>query len=385
MTHNSLGVALYVTHATAMRPAMWDRAQIDFGSTSRVPMYRASETGDVMTDSRNPSPSDKLLGKARGDVVDGGSDPSDFVPSSPADTYFPHGFGDADGLQDDPKATEPGTELTAEDIAAELMAAQQLRAPDPLPDPPASGDEGDGEEPSATLPEWAVGSSAPPPPSAPEYLAPSSTTAPLEAPAAADPSYPDADDGPVKDRWTTPTEEWEEYQAKKAALQAPRSTVQVPRFSFPRGRTLAALIGLTIFGISFLINQFDGKEAIADAAVGDCFIAGAELEINQVPVVDCSKKHDSELFAKVSMSELGFVYPDEDLMFDWLFVECIDRFPGYVGEPYESSSYWVDMFIPTPDGWDDGDHIGLCTIVVVDDDLNTQVTTGSARGTANNA
>lgn len=85
------------------------------------------------------------------------------------------------------------------------------------------------------------------------------------------------------------------------------------------------------------------------------------------------------------MSELGFVYPNEDLMFDWLFIECIERFPAYVGEPYESSSYWIDMFIPTADGWDDGDHIGLCTIVVVDEDLNTQVTTGSARGAANNA
>lgn len=332
-----------------------------------------------MTDSRNSSPSDELLGKARGDVVGGGSEPDEFVPRSPADGYSPDGLGNVGDWRDDSETTESSTELTAEDIAAELMEAQQRQGPDPQPEAPTHEDQ---EDASATLPEWAVGSSAPP---ALEHGVPVSSDAVVDSPESGNDVEQDIGDGSVEDRWTTPTSEWEAYQAEKAARQKPRSAVQVPRFSLPRGRTLAALVGLTIFGISFLINQFDGKEAIADAAVGDCFIAGAELEINQVPVVDCTRKHDSELFAKVSMSELGFAYPDEDMMFDWLFLECVDRFPEYVGEPYESSSYWVDMFIPTSDGWDDGDHTGLCTIVVVDDDLNLVTTTGSARGSANNA
>jgi hypothetical protein len=331
-----------------------------------------------MTDSRNPSPSDELLGKARGDVVGDGSNPAEFVPRSPADRYSPEGLDDATDWHDVSEATETSTPLTAEDIAAELMEAQQRRAPDPEPDATSYG------EAPANLPEWAVGPSAPPPAAA-EHAEPVRSEAVVEAPDAASNAETDTVDGPVEDRWTTPTAQWDAYQAERAAKQKPRSAVQVPRLWFPRGRALGLAIGLAIFGISFLINQFDGKEAIADAAVGDCFIAGAELEINQVPVVDCSKKHDSELFAKVSMAELGFVYPDEDMMFDWLFLECVDRFPEYVGEPYESSSYWVDMFIPTADGWDDGDHTGLCTIVVVDDDLNLVTTTGSARGSANNA
>ncbi|MGI9529945.1 MAG: septum formation family protein [Acidimicrobiia bacterium] len=337
-----------------------------------------------MTDNRNPSPSDELLGKARGDVVGDGSDPGTFVPTSPADVYSPGGFADASDLHDDAETADASTELTAEDIAAELMEAQQRRAPEPQPEAPTYEVQ---EDAPATLPDWAVGPSAPAPapPPASDHPVPATSDVAVGSPDFGTEVGQSLDDESVEDRWTTPTAEWEAYQAERAAKQKPPSRVQVPRFSFPRGRALAAVIGLAIFGISFLINQFDGKEAIADAAVGDCFIAGAELEINQVPVVDCSRKHDSELFAKVSMAGFGSTYPDEDMMFDWLFVECIDRFPAYVGEPYESSSYWVDMFIPTADGWDDGDYTGLCTIVVVDDDLNLMTTTGSARSSANNA
>ena len=324
-----------------------------------------------MTDSRNPSPSDELLGKARGHVVGDGSNPGDFVPRSPVDSYTPEGVDGATDSQDDPGASASSTPLSAEDIAVELLEAQQLRAPDPEPDASAY------EESAAKLPSWAVGPSAPP--RAADHLEAVRSDVVVEAPDA------ESNAESVEDRWTTPTAEWEVYQAERAARQKPPSRLQVPRFSLPSARALAFLIGLAFFGFGFLINQFDGKEAIADAEVGDCFIAGSELEINQVPVVDCSKKHDAELFAKVSMVGLGSTYPDEDMMFDWLYVECVDRFPGYVGEPYESSSYWVDMFIPTADGWDDGDYTGLCAIVVVDEDLDVMTTTGSARGSANNA
>lgn len=354
-----------------------------------------------MTDSRNPSPSDELLDRARGSASGDESEPGRFVPSSPADAYATEGFGDwaPSSIESDESALD-GEALSAEDIAAELIEAQRMSAPEPTAAPPAdvpsARDIVDSAPVDATsLPDWAIGESAPPPLVVPEAVPsaegfPPSSETPLDPDAheaaAATPAALDEGDTAVQDRWTTPTSEWEAYEAQRAARKANRVDIPVPRFSLPfSGRAVGALLGLAIFGISFLINHFDGKEAIADAAVGDCFIVGAEVEIDQVPVVDCSKKHDSELFARVSMSELGGVYPDENLAFDWLFDECVERFPSYVGEPYESSAYWIDMFIPTSEGWHDGDHTGLCTIVVVDGDLNSQMTTGSARNAANNA
>jgi hypothetical protein len=374
--------------------------EIDFKRSNELPITRGTEQGRVMTDSRKPSPSDELLDRARGNASSDDSDPGGFVPSSPADAYSTEGFGDwaTSGVEPGDVALDGGV-LSAEDIAAELIEARQLSASasreEPPADVPVDQDAVDSvPDASTSLPDWAIGESAPPPLVVPETALPSEDPPPSsetvavsagEVSVAASAAL-DEGDTVVQDRWTTPSSEWEAYEAEKAARKANRLDIPVPRFSLPvSGRVVGALIGLAIFGISFLVNHFDGKEAVADAAVGDCFIVGAELEIDQVPVVDCSKKHDSELFARVSMVELGAVYPNEDLAFDWLFDECVDRFPSYVGEPYETSAYWIDMLIPTADGWADGDHTGLCTIVVMDGDFNAQMTTGSARSSANKA
>ena len=146
--------------------------------------------------------------------------------------------------------------------------------------------------------------------------------------------------------------------------------------------SLAAFV--FVFG-GMIWNLIDGREPIQDVAVGDCFIAGEAEEIQQVPIVDCTRKHDSELFAKVDMVGMGSTYPGDEVMFEWLFERCLEEFPAYVGEPYESSEYWIDMFIPLEDGWGDGDTTGLCTLVLVDDELNIRTVSGSGRNAANNA
>ena len=183
-----------------------------------------------------------------------------------------------------------------------------------------------------------------------------------------------------EDRWSTATTEWEQREAARRAKEQRRFDVPVPR--------LRSLISLALFGfvaLGFIVSLVDGREPIADAAVGECFIVGDADEIDEVPVVDCTEPHDSELFARVDVSTLGTTYPGEETMFDWLFDECVERFPDYVGESYQASRYWIDMFIPTTDAWRDGDHTGLCTLVVLDDDLDVVSVTGTGRASTANA
>ena len=146
-----------------------------------------------------------------------------------------------------------------------------------------------------------------------------------------------------------------------------------------------SIAALAFFGLGFIISALDGREPVQGIAVGDCFIVGEAEEINEVPVVDCAEEHDSELFARVTITSFGGPYPNDDALFEWLFDECLDQFPAYVGEPYETSNYWIDMFIPTEASWGEGDRIGLCTAIVVDEDLNIQTSTGSAVQASANA
>lgn len=185
------------------------------------------------------------------------------------------------------------------------------------------------------------------------------------------------------DRWSEPTTQWEQYEARRAERRQSRFDIPVPRVGL---RTLLSfgLALVFLFG-GAVWNYFDGREPVSSIAVGDCFIVGEALEIDQVPVVDCERKHDSELFAKVDMAGMGSAYPGDETMFDWLFERCLEQFPSYVGEPYETSEYWIDMFIPLEDAWREGDTSGLCTLILVDDDLNVRTVAGSGRNSGANA
>ena len=182
------------------------------------------------------------------------------------------------------------------------------------------------------------------------------------------------------DPWTTATPEWEAYHAERQARRQARNRFDVP---VPNMRALIGIAVLGFFALPVLFNVFSGTEHISSLGVGDCFTAGDAYEIENVPVVDCSEEHDSELFATVDAVALGPSYPGEDFLFEWAFEECLVEFEGYVGEPYEDSPYYVETLIPLEDGWGEGDHIVMCTVVVVDSNLNVVVTTGSRRGIAN--
>jgi hypothetical protein len=204
----------------------------------------------------------------------------------------------------------------------------------------------------------------------------------IDAPDAASPTEvaPPVGDAPTwdGDRWSTPTPEW---QARAAATTAStRRSIPLPSI-----RAIASLVVFGIMGVGLLIGALDGKAPVQDLAVGECFIVGDALEVDELPVVECSEEHDAELFARVTITGFGSAYPGDDPVFDWLYDQCLDRFPSYVGEPYEESEFWIDMFIPTGEGWADGDRTGLCTAVMVDDDLDIRSHTRTAQASGTSA
>ncbi|MDJ0791615.1 MAG: septum formation family protein [Acidimicrobiia bacterium] len=351
-----------------------------------------------MTDRRKPSPSDELLGQARGEAAADDA-PGAFAPTSPTEDYEPVAPATFESATIEPLEHSldfgDSEEMTAEEIAAILSESREERAPEPEPvvaetRPPAPEPRPAAE--TTSLPDWAkddspaVGVGAPPPPSSQTTAAPTAPAPPPPAsvavPSAGADSGPDDEVWSGEDRWTTPTTEWEAYEARRAEKRQARVDLPIPKV---RPRLLVSLAAFVFVFGGMIWNLIDGREPIQDVAVGDCFIAGEAEEIQQVPIVDCTRKHDSELFAKVDMVGMGSAYPGDEVMFEWLFERCLEEFPAYVGEPYESSEYWIDMFIPLEDGWSDGDTTGLCTLVLVDDDLNIRTVSGSGRNAANNA
>lgn len=338
-------------------------------------------------DGRRPSSSDELLRHANEVASGAASDIDGFSPQSPADSYEIQGLGTQSGASST-SATFGDRPLTAEEIAEELAA---VAAENPPSDPLQSVGHSDGEAAgtaevagASSLPEWAVGSASPAP-KADAQASESPLTerlrqlsgAPRDAVANSEDhevppgdAWRDVPDLPpvAGDRWSTSTQDWE-----SRPKPTPRRQIQVPR-----ARTLISIAALAFLGLGFVVSALDGREPVQDIAVGDCFSVGEAEEINEVPVVDCGEEHDSELFARVTITDFGRAYPSDDALFEWLFDECLGEFPGYVGEPYETSNYWIDMFIPTEASWGDGDRIGLCTAIVVDEDLNIQTIRGSA-------
>ena len=331
-----------------------------------------------MADRRRTSPSDELLGQAR---VAGGDPtaPGAFEPRSPTDAYL--GRTRDDVPTDDRDGRAGRGHLDAAAIAEQLLEAGQIAPSTPDSVGADRNDDPMSSAGASTLPSWAAD---PPRPGPPRAFASSTEVTERPTDVASKGERPVTMAGDTEevgeDRWSTPTTEWEQREAARRAKEQRRFDVPVPR--------LRSIISLAVFGflaLGFIVSLVDGREPIANAAVGQCFIVGDADEIDEVPVVDCTEPHDSELFARVDVSALGTTYPGEDTMFDWLFDECVTRFPDYVGESYEASGYWIDMFIPTTDAWRDGDHTGLCTLVVLDEDLDVVSVTGTGRASTANA
>ena len=77
---------------------------------------------------------------------------------------------------------------------------------------------------------------------------------------------------------------------------------------------------------------------------------------------------------------LALMNPGDEVLYDWVNARCEEQFSAYVGEPYEDSRYWIEVYFPTEGGWDEGDRNSLCTVVLLDEDYDIRPSLGSAKG-----
>ena len=334
-----------------------------------------------MTDDRfRSSSSDELLREARQRVLDGELYSDDHLETSSSDTHGSHTFEDKspDSTSDD--ASRDDGRDAANPEPPEADTAPSVRD-DASADRPRSG--------MSSLPNWAL-DDEPAPSAGTTYETPQPSGAPAPSGSLAEriraiaeqqgePLPVDIPAGQLqvppptdteRDTLSAPTTEWDARQAEKSSKATTTSWIK-PAIS---------LVVFAVFGFGFIAAQLDGSEPIDQLAVGDCFEAGDATEVYSVPVVDCGELHSSELYATVEITAFDSAYPGEDGLFDWVNARCEEQFSAYVGEPYEDSRYWIEVFYPTEDGWDESDRTGLCTVVLVDENLDIRPSLGSARG-----
>lgn len=348
-----------------------------------------------MTDDRNrSSSSDELLREARQRVLDGELYSDDHLETSSGDTHGSHAHEDE--TPDSTSGAAPrddGVELSAAEIAEQLAEAREaanpkMEEPDEAPDSAEDPHLDRANVGMSSLPDWALDEE--PSPSAGSYREPDPIAAPAPSGSLAErirvlaeeqgePATVDIPAGQLQvppptgteqDELSTPTTEWERRQAAKASKTTTTSWI----------KPVISLVVFAVFGFGFIAAQLDGSEPIDELAIGDCFDAGDSAEVFSVPVIDCSELHSSELYGTVEITAFDSAYPGEDALFDWVNARCEEQFSGYVGEPYEDSRYWIEVFFPTEDGWNESDRKGLCTVVLVDENLDIRPSLGSAKG-----
>ena len=114
-----------------------------------------------------------------------------------------------------------------------------------------------------------------------------------------------------------------------------------------------------------------------DIRVGDCFddSDGWGDEISSLPGVPCSEPHDNEVFAVFDLNVNTF--PEGNALGEMVFDACLDRFQGFVGRDYESSSLDIMTLYPSRESWSQrNDREVVCAVY----DMEAKKLTGSVGG-----
>jgi hypothetical protein len=123
----------------------------------------------------------------------------------------------------------------------------------------------------------------------------------------------------------------------------------------------------------------DGEAGVFTLQTGDCLNDAAETgDVTMVPVIDCTKPHDSEIYASAVMDDGK--YPGLDPTREFAKTTCAAQFETFVGLSDEQSIYTFATLYPTPASWAGGDREVLCRIALVDANGDVVRVKGSLKG-----
>jgi hypothetical protein len=143
-----------------------------------------------------------------------------------------------------------------------------------------------------------------------------------------------------------------------------------------------ALAAMTLTGCNVVTQALNGGESdVFTIEVGNCLndeeVTG---EVTTIPVVDCDKPHDSEIYASIIMDDAE--YPGEEATIDFADESCHNEFEGFVGLNYDESIYSYSTLYPTEGSWSGGDREVLCSITLLDENGAVEQVSGSLEGVA---
>jgi hypothetical protein len=147
--------------------------------------------------------------------------------------------------------------------------------------------------------------------------------------------------------------------------------------------TTIGLAAIALTGCSLITQALNGGESgVFTLKVGDCLndSDSAEGDVSTVPVTDCDKPHDSEIFAAVTMDEGD--YPGESETATIADEECFDEFEDFIGAPFDGVVYTYSTLYPTQGSWDVGDREILCSALQLDESGEVVQVEGSLEGAA---
>lgn len=121
-------------------------------------------------------------------------------------------------------------------------------------------------------------------------------------------------------------------------------------------------------------SEADDSWVPISANVGECIDneTAPEEEVFDIPVVDCSLPHDSQVVGAFDLT--GDEYSAE--LEKQAGNDCRAAFEDFVGTEFAKSSLLMSWYIPTMDSWAAGDREVICVIYLED---NSKVT-GSWEG-----
>jgi len=122
----------------------------------------------------------------------------------------------------------------------------------------------------------------------------------------------------------------------------------------------------------------EGDVGAFEVRVGDCFDDGSSFEgdeVSSVAGVPCSQPHDNEVYAVFDVADERF--PGEALG-GIAHEGCLERFEGFVGNDYESSSLDIATLYPSSESWSEQhDREVVCAVY----DVDAKKLTGTVRNT----
>jgi hypothetical protein len=130
--------------------------------------------------------------------------------------------------------------------------------------------------------------------------------------------------------------------------------------------------------VLLLAGLLDQSTTAISLQAGDCILDPAAAQVTDVDRVECASPHDFEVIGTVTLT--GSEYPGSTQVVADARAACEPVFVLYVGEPYEDSPWFINVFTPTAETWADGERSATCLVFQFDENLEVRRVTGSVAG-----